>query len=152
MDEQRILEDFRKEQARQLERDAVILDAHAEQWDKMSKQFGRPDLMATAAERREEADAKRVSANKLHALTDIDPKTYAAQIAKVLRIQAQSILQQLIIVRERADHPDIYGGDPDTLRFDVESNEALVDALESRAVRLEESAQSGNLEDKPAAT
>lgn len=140
MDEQERVMEFRREQAPQLEQAAITAEVHAQQWKIASEKFHRTEWKAAAADRANDAKSARVAADKLHKLADTTPEEFYPQIVTTLRLQADNLNNELVILRERADHPDIYvrdGSHPDTVKFDLFANEALHDALLNKADELE---------------
>lgn len=128
---------FRREQVPQLEQDAIQAEVRATQWERIGRDLSDPSQMAAGAQAQSDAQARRAAADKLHELAGTRPEQFYVPIAKVLRIQAQGVANELPVLQERADHPDIYGGEASTLKFDVAANAALVEALLTKADELE---------------
>lgn len=140
MDDQERVMQFRRDQAPTLEREAITAEVHAEQWKKASDKFHRTEWKAVAADRANDAKGARIAADKLHQLAGTKPEEFYSEIATTLRLQADNLRNELVILKERAEHPDIYardGSNPETLKFDLFANEALHDALLNKADELE---------------
>ena len=137
MDDHERVQQFRRQQAPQKELDAIQAEVQADQWERIAKEFKSPEQMSNAATSRDRAEMAREAADKLHQMAGTKREDFYPQCVKAMRIQAEALRGDLVILKERAEHPDVYGGEPESLNFDVAANEALHKALLVKADELE---------------
>lgn len=139
-DEQERLDGFRLEQVAKLELEAIQAEARAAKWDQIARERKNGKQLQNATHERAQAQKVRDAANKLHGLAGTSPIDFYPGAILGLRADAESLRLELVVMRERAEHPDIYlrdGSDPDTATFDAVANAALREALLAKADELE---------------